>query len=342
MDQIVGQRSALELLRGMLDSDRVPQALLFSGPEGVGKMTVAGAFSRALLCESGQGCTACASCRSIDHRHHLDLMLVGLLPRRPGSGRGDADRGDLRKFILIDQIRELAGMAAQAPRHGRRRVFVIDPADRMNPAAQNALLKTLEEPPGRAVLILIASRPHLLLPTVRSRCFGVRFAALRATELAKWLERRGEPPDEAAARASLADGRPGRALELELPDLHRRREVLLGALEALTDSTRGISDLPGMAAGLAGKDETTLIDSLDLLESLLRDAARAALDGNPAGLIHADLSTRLGRLGAKLGPVRAATLVSAIERLRGDLRFNVNRLLVAESLLAAVAGGPMP
>lgn len=336
LEQIVGQRAALDVLRRVLEADRVPHALLFSGPEGVGKMTVARAFCRALLCETGRGCASCASCRLFEHGNHLDLMSLGLLPRRPGP------TGDLRKFILVEQIRELAGLAAQTPRQGRRRVFLIDPADRMNLSAQNALLKTLEEPPGRAVLILVASRPHLLLPTVRSRCFGVRFAALRASELAAWLKQRGEPGEEAAARAALADGRPGRALGLELDELRDRREELLSMLETLSASTRNAGDLPEMAAGLAGKDETALLDSLELLEGLLRDAARAALGGNDAALIHADLSPRLERLGSRMGSLRAALLVSAIERLRGDLRFNVNRLLVAESLLAAVAGGPVP
>jgi hypothetical protein len=96
-----------------------------------------------------------------------------------------------------------------------------------------------------------------------------------------------------------------------------------------------------MAAALAGKDEPTLQDGLDLMQGLLRDAARAGADAGD-GLIHADLAPGLNDLARQLGPDRAAELVRSVERARGDLRFNTNRLLIAEALLAAVAGGPLP
>ena len=111
-------------------------------------------------------------------------------------------------------------------------------------------------------------------------------------------------------------------------------------LEALAGGTRSLDRLPAMAASLAGKDVATLTDGLDLAQGLLRDAARQTTAGS--GLMHVDMEAGLTRLGRSLGPTRAAELVVGVERLRGDLRLNVNRTLIAETLLAAIAGGPLP
>jgi DNA polymerase-3 subunit delta' len=348
-DDIVGQRAPLSLVRRMLATRRIPHALLLQGPESVGKATAARAFARALLCtgEAAEGCGACAACRLVAADHHPDLLRIERLSRdaAPARGRGapaDDSAGELRKAILVEQIRELSRLSSLSPRVGRRRVFVIDPADRMNAEAQNALLKTLEEPPGAAVLMLVSPRPHLVLPTVRSRCFTLPFGTLPVPELAAALEQRGFESAEALARASLAGGRPGRALSIDLASLRARREELLEALETVGASAAGLAELGSLAARLSGKDETDLLQGLELVAELLRDAARAAVDPRSRALLHADLAGRLRSLGARLGAIRAASLVRSVDAVRGDLRFNVNRTLAAESLLAAVAGAPDP
>jgi len=336
-DGLIGQAKAVGLLERMLSSQRVPHALVFQGPQGLGKSTAARMFAAALLCEdaTSPGCGGCSACTLVARSSHPDVITVRLLQKEKGAP------GELSTVIKIEQIREVSRLAGLAPRSGRRRVFVIDPADRMHSESQNALLKTLEEPPGNAVLLLVASRPHLLLPTVRSRCFGVAFSSLRSADLGAILEKQGIAPEEARARAALSGGRPGLALEIDLETLHERREELIALLESLASDRRAIADLAAHAASLAGKDEPTLLDSLELLETLLRDAARAG-GGDDRTLVHADLAPRLTRLGESLGPLRAAEIVTSVERLRGYLRFNTNRTLIAESLLAAVAGGPIP
>ena len=352
-DQIVGQRSALELLRRGLASDRLPHALLFQGPEGVGKGTVARALARALLCETGgeQACGECAACVKVRQRSHPDLLVVRRLSRKIKDSPVPMDDlpedeephdGELSRFIRIFQIRDLCAHAAFSPREGRRRVFILDPADSMNEEAQNALLKTLEEPPPPAFLILVASRPHLLLPTVRSRCLAVRFGLLRPEELARALESSGMPPAEASSRASLARGRVGQALRLDLEALSRRRDEILQALEALAASPQALAELSAMVATVAGRDERSLLKGLDLLEELLRDSILISSDLSADASLDADLAVRLAKLGSRLGSARSAALVGSIERIRGDLRFNLNRTLLTESLLAAVAGGPIP
>lgn len=348
-DDVLGQRPAVELLGRMLDSGRVPQALLFQGPEGVGKGSIARSFAAALLCESPEpeACGGCATCRLVENGAHPDLLVVRRLPRKgtPSARAPESPPapGDLSSFVLVDQIRELSRVASLAPRHGARRLIVVDPADRMNHEAQNALLKTLEEPPERCVLLLVAARPQLLLSTVRSRCFAVSFGPLRPAELARLLRARGLPEGEAVARAALAEGRPGKALGLDLEDLLARRESVLETLEALTGSpAAAAASVPALAAEIAGGDEGTLVAGLELLEALLRDAAMCAAGAEDFALAHSDLAARLEPIGRTLTANRIALLVQALESLRHDLRLNLNRVLVAESLLAAVAGGPLP
>ena len=192
------------------------------------------------------------------------------------------------------------------------------------------------------MLVIVASRPHLLLPTVRSRCFAVRFRPMAVSVLAAELEARGLPRDEALLRSTLAGGRPGRALTLAPEALLERREEILRILERLTAGPRALADLAAMTSAIAGSDELTLLEGLDLTEGLLRDAAVAEAAGADARLLHADLGPRIRKLGGALGAASASTLVRSVERLRADLRFHLNRTLLTEALLAAVAGAPAP
>jgi DNA polymerase-3 subunit delta' len=212
----------------------------------------------------------------------------------------------------------------------------------MNQEAQNALLKTLEEPPSRTVVVLTASRAQGLLPTVRSRCLTVALAPMPTAVLAEALRDRGIPSDEAGARAALSGGRPGRALTLDLAHLLDRREALLSDLEALAKSSAALGALPDLTARFSGSSEDTFHEALDLVQSLLRDAALAAGGSAGRALLHLDLRARLGRLGECLGCERAAKLVEGVEYLRAGERFHANRTYAAEALIAAIAGAPVP
>lgn len=355
---VLGHERARTVLARVLASDRVPHALLFHGPEGVGKGLVARLFASSLVCtqpgEGAAGCGSCPACLKAAHGNHPDFLVVTRLPKKAsrtddgvedhdeddGQGAQPAQGGELRPFILVQQIRELNHHAAYAPREGRRRVFLIEPADRMHAESQNALLKTLEEPLGQAVIVLVASRPHVLLPTVRSRCFQIGFGAMSPGELARGLAARGMDAQEARARAALAEGRPGRAISLDLPALATRRDGLLASLEALSSSSRAASELGEFADQIVGEGETDLLEGIDLVTALLRDAARIA--SGRGAILHADVAPRIERLGLALGAERAAEIVALADRLRGDLRLNINKTLLCETLLAAVAGGDVP
>lgn len=344
---LIGLDAAAELLRRALARDRIPHALLLVGPDGVGKTTLARTFAAAILCEAGgdDACDACRGCSRVAHGNHPDFLWV-TRRTRPGKKSADpiaddVDEADLRAFILVDQIREMAGHAGFGPREGRRRIVLIDPADRMNDEAQNALLKTLEEPPSRTVVVLTAARPHRLLPTVRSRCLSIRLPVTSVRDLADALAARGIDPDEAAARAALAGGRPGRAIGLDVEALRERRDGILADLEALAESPAGLADLPAEVQRLVGKDETAFEEGMELAQSLLRDAARCA-GGADSDLQHVDLRARLDALGRRLGAERGARLVAAVDEVRARTRFHANRTYLGEAFLAAVAGGPIP
>jgi DNA polymerase-3 subunit delta' len=354
IDEIRGQDAPIALLRRCLVTRRLPHALLFHGPEGVGKRTVALWLAKSLLCEKEAAeapCGACAGCRAFDGKNHPDFFFVTRQAKKPSAPDEPEEEdeapvprekaGALRPFVVIEQVREIVERSWYAPRQGRCRVFVVDPADRMNPAAQNALLKTLEEPQSRSVLVLVSARPHALLPTVRSRTFAVPFAPMRSEALGDLLRSRGYSTEEARQRAALSGGRPGRAIEIDLDSRLSLRDALLSDLESLAAKRPAIAGISSMAARLAGESEDDVLDRLELLEEILRDASRAG--AGPGDLQHSDRGDRIRALGRALSPERSASILESVERLRGDVRvFHTNRTLLAESILAAVAGGPLP
>ena len=202
--RVVGQPRAVALLSRALATDRVAHAYAFVGPAGAGRMATALAFAQALLCADG-GCGACNACRLVDARQHPDLHVIA--PTPPETNPKGA------RAIRIGAIRELGRQAALRPVTARRKVFVLDEAERMTGEAPQAFLKTLEEPPAATVLILILPRARALPATVLSRCQIVRFeprgddaaAALRARAFELLAEVRAKGADEMFRRTERID-----------------------------------------------------------------------------------------------------------------------------------------
>ena len=218
-------------LRSPESRARVPHALLLRGPAGVGKRQFARRFARALLCHSPSEEDACSNCRSChlsSGRLHPDLHLIEAL--------------EDRKLIGIDQIRELLGRIVLTASGGTRKAVVIAPAEAMTRSAANTLLKTLEEPPGDTVFLLISDRSSLLPATIRSRCQALTFPCPSAPLALSWLQDRIGPETSATALLALAHGAPLRALELGLRS--GVRSALRDDLESLL---RGSADPVSMA-----------------------------------------------------------------------------------------------
>jgi DNA polymerase III subunit delta' len=321
-----------ERLRGLLGravaSQRLPPALLFSGPSGVGKKTLALAVGRALLCDGNDGnaCDACPACDRAARGLHPDVILV------------EPDGLSIKIEQVRDAVREIAGR----PFEGRARAFVFDEAHLLTEQAQNALLKSLEEPPGTSHVLLVTASPQALLPTIRSRCQTLRFSPLPQSLLESHLrETTGLSADEARLRAALSGGSLGVALAFESEAWRDLRVVLLETLEELV----GTGTLGRMSAAerLAEMDDPVL--ALTALRSLLRDVA-ALRAGSPA-LLNADVADRLetlarGPLGVRAGQM-ARVAGETRDALEGKItgtnlrRGPANTLLAFDVLMDALA-----
>ncbi|MCA1649826.1 MAG: AAA family ATPase, partial [Acidobacteria bacterium] len=242
--EITGHRRLLELLARAARRGSLSPSLIFAGPDGVGKRVAAIALAQVMNCqtpvplgedplgedplgEDKDACGTCASCRRIARGVHADVLLI-----EPGETGA----------IKVDQIREAIERTAYRPFEGRRRVVIIDDADAVLGEAQNALLKTLEEPPGSSSIVLITSRPDFLLPTVRSRCQLLRFGRLAPGDIALVLRRdHGYGSADAHAAASAADGSLGGALQGGSDEYVEARDaaaVLLKTVAASKDPRR--------------------------------------------------------------------------------------------------------
>lgn len=197
------QMVAVRLVRNMLLRERIPNALLFWGPSGVGKGLCAIEMVKAIYCHQADGdaCDSCLACRKVIHGNHPDLLEV--VPVKKA------------RIIDVEAIDTIVEMASLRPYEAQWRVFIIHDADRMRAPAQNHLLKTLEEPPGRSVFILLSEHSRALLPTIRSRCQQVRFGSLRADTVAELLiSERQLAPEVAQSIAAISQGQMTRALDL--------------------------------------------------------------------------------------------------------------------------------
>jgi DNA polymerase-3 subunit delta' len=312
----VGQERAIAVLRRIAASGKVAQAYLFTGVEGCGRRKTALAFVEALYCGREEGCGVCASCRKLAAGNHPDLHLVQ--PDGP--------------FIKIDQIRELQRELAYRPFEATRKTCIIDGADRLNQAAGNALLKTLEEPPGEAVLVLLATSVDLVLPTIRSRCQELVFRGVGEEAIAHHLIGTGIDADTAQVAAALADGSIGRALAVSSSNVLAARRDFLGRLATLT--TREIGPLFALAEE-ASSDRETAIQHLELLLSLLHDQFQLATGGT--AVANRDLLPQLASAASRRSPERQMALIGQVMTAREAVQRNANPRLTLDALFINLA-----
>jgi DNA polymerase-3 subunit delta' len=332
---LIGHRRLIGLLGRSVRRDSLPPSLIFSGPRGVGKRLAAVATAQALNCIAPlhsdspdnlelDACGVCAACTRIARNVHPDILMV-----EPG------DSGSIK----IDQVRDIVDRAAYRPFEGRRRVVIIDDADALVPAAQNALLKTLEEPPASSVFILVTSRPDALLQTVRSRCPRLNFQPLSAADIAVVLEARGHSAADAHAVAATADGSVERALQASAGDLVEARDVAQQALEEAAgarDPRRRIEGAKTLLAktGAGGaEDRGQLASHLRAMESLLRDVELLATRADARALANPDVQPALERLARTYGGGRGMRAFTAVDRALEALEGNAGVKVVADWLV---------
>ncbi len=332
---IAGHHHLLELIAGASTRGTLPPSLIFAGPDGVGKRAAAVALAQLLNCLSpvdanggGPGearsdaCGTCASCTRIARGVHADVLLIE--PGESGS-------------IKVDQVRDAIDRSAYRPFEGRRRVVIIDSADEILVEAQNALLKTLEEPPPASVFVLVTSRPDVLLPTVRSRCQRLRFGRLSPAEVASVLMRsHGYSDADAHAAAALSDGSVGRALEGGTEGFVDARDAAAQMLEgsvASDDPRRRLDSAKALTgAGRGATDREELTRRLRALSSILRDLGVLLSHGDESCLANADLRPLLDRLQRSFDADRAVRAFGAVERALSALDRNASPKIVADWL----------
>ncbi|HEV2881295.1 MAG TPA: DNA polymerase III subunit delta' [Pyrinomonadaceae bacterium] len=341
-DRLVGNQRAKDTLRRMLAGRRVPGALLFAGEDAIGKKLFALELAKARNCLAPSGveaCDKCSSCVRITHfadapadKNDDAKHIIWSEHRDVGLVRAE------KNIIKVDQARELERETNFRPHEGRARIFIIEEADKLNPQASNALLKTLEEVAPTSHLILLSARPANLLTTIRSRCQTIRFAPLTAAEIENYLvchkRRAGE---EARLAANVSRGRLGLALSLNLDAYREGREAMLSVLDALTAVEADRARLLRAAEDLSdAKRKDEFEPRLDVLETLIRDAWLLSLDPTTK-IVNEDIRDRLARLGAKLKSRHAADWMARIQELRGQLVVNINRRVATDALLLSMA-----
>ncbi len=297
-DAVIGQEQAVAQLRRAVE--RPSHAYLLAGPRGSGVLEAARCFAAALVCPEG-GCGACHACRRARSARHPDVIEV-----EPAG-----------TFVVVDQVEEMMKEAFTSPFEAERKVIVLTEADRLNEPAANKLLKTLEEPPARTHFLLLSEAPDELLPTVRSRCQRIDFAALSDADVAAALVAGGVGPEAAAAAARLASGRLDRALSLA-----GAGPGGLAALRAAALEVAGSLDGSGAAAGLGAEAlQAVLTDTLTGLErdqkaeakALEAELTDAGYPDRLARRLRKDLEQRQQRAARRARTDGLAEIVTALE-----------------------------
>ena len=326
-ESIIDQERPVRILTTFLQNGTIPHALLFTGVEGVGRESTATAFAMACNCageisnttrqEPNIPCGLCKPCLKIEAGNHPDIIRVK--PSGP--------------FIKIDQIRSLCQTLALKPYEAKRRVVIISDAQAMNPAAGNALLKMLEEPPVRTILILVATHTSDLLPTVVSRCQQLRFKPISSKYLeAELVQKYGLDSKNARIITTMAGGSLSRALRMHRTHWISRRNWLIQEMDAL--STGSVNRLLAFGGQLS-KNKDILPDSLEVMKSWLRDLVVGQF--NPERVVNQDLAQKIQQASQKMSVAVLLDKIDTIQATQNAIHAGTNLRLALEAMVLKLA-----
>ena len=360
--EFLGNERIVAALRGGLRTKRVPHALLFTGPRGVGKFTLARMFSQAANCERliDDFCGECAACQRISQLANPQRLLEqGLVERGDSADAATVERVPLilqphpdvwalvpdpvrlkspvaRPMLRVGQLRAVQRAAYFQPM-GRRRVFILDGAETMRWDVANVFLKILEEPPGSATLILTAPSPYALLPTIVSRCLQFHFAPLAQPAVEKILkEKTNRKPAEIKLAAQLAEGSPGLAIEMDVDAAALRRRSALRILERAAQG-QGFAQLFSDTSVLAKDRDSSFEDQLAVFYGLLTDLLEITSRVKDPVLRNAPLAKELQSLGKTVDSAWVLRAVAGFDEIYAGARRNLNRQLGLDALAASLS-----
>ena len=321
---VIGQSSIKEPINKSLHTGKISHAYIFYGEKGSGKKTLADLFARALQCmaDGDKPCNQCISCKQALNRNQPDIIYVQ--HEKPG-------------IISVDEIRkQVNNDIAIKPYSSERKIYIIDEAEKMNVQAQNALLKTLEEPPSYATIMLLTTNLEAMLQTIRSRCVTLTMKPVPDVELQRYLMRDVQVPDyKASICAAFARGNVGRAKELAVsPEFDELKEETLQLLKSLSE--KSLSDLAAFAKAKADKSSNTE-GFLELLQMWYRDVLLYKSTASSGNLIFGEEVQHIKRMAVKSTYEGLNRILNSIEEARMRLAGNVNAELTLEWLLLMCA-----
>jgi len=314
---ITGHEKQIDTIERALESGTLPHAYLFSGMGGIGKRLIALKLAETLQCNSPESrpCGKCSGCRKIKEGNHPDLIEL------------QADGN----FIKIEQIRGLQKRLSLKSFEGRATVCIIDGAEKMNPAAANALLKTLEEPPQDTYLILLTENIRQVISTVISRCRRLNFNPLSADNISSTLIKdKGIDKKDAIAAAGMSEGSMGKALDLlECFDAKEREQMF-----ELVIDFKNVDDVFSISEKLTKKEGTIkLMDFIDMLKFFLRDLMVFKSGVKKDRLLNIASDEILKKGAGSFSPAALIEIFETVAKTETAIMMNVNKRLAVENML---------
>ena len=358
----LGNEQIIAALRGALRTERVPHALLFIGPRGVGKFTLARMFAQAATCQrlTDDFCGQCDTCTRVALLADTQTLIEqGLAERGESADAATVERVPLilqthpdvwalvpdpvrlkspvaRPMLRVGQLRAVQRAAYFKPT-GRRRIFILDSAESMRWDVANVFLKILEEPPESATLILTAPSPYALLPTIVSRCLQFHFAPLPQVTVEKILkEKTGRQKDEIGLAAQLAEGSPGLAMQMDVEATAQRRAEALRILERAAQG-QGFAQIFAATAALAKDRESSFEDQISVFYGLLTDLLELTSKIKEPVLRNLPLAKELTALSKSVNTAWVMRAIAGFDELYAGTRRNLNRQLGLDAVAASLA-----
>ena len=317
----IGQEQVKQLLARALENRQLSHGYLFEGPVGLGKRKMAKELAAAILCpQEVAPCGNCNACKQVEAGTHAEFRWI------QGQEEGK------EPVVSVDMIRSLIKDIYLKPYEGEYKVYVVPEADTMTVQAQNALLKTLEEPPDHSIIILATPEPERLLPTILSRCQRLVFRPVKRETIQSYLEETKKmTADKAATLAAFANGIPDRAVEmLEDESYQQQYKAFVQLTDSLLEKDYGLAIEKG---AFMQRDKNQALWVLGLWQEWLRDLHMIIIGGEPDLLVHQNQQSRLRKQTASYNESMIYMSQQMMETAREDIRTHGNLAYIVESLL---------